>query len=357
MQDFAGGGAERMMLNLAGGMVNNGALVDLVVVRREGPFANDVPEGVRVVECPARRVRAVVPDLVRYLTEQRPRSLLSTLAHVNTVAVIAGSLAGGRTRVVLREAINVTAAGSVDRSFAGHVAYRLIPWVYRRADALVGVSRGVADDLARVCGIPADQVYAIPNPVVTPRLKRMAAEPLRHPWVEAEDSPLVLGVGRLCRQKDFETLIRAVGQVRQRLPIRLAILGEGDAREALELLGHQVGLGESLLLPGWVENPFAWMARASVYVLSSRFEGSPNSLVEAMASGAPVVSTDCPSGPSEILAGGEFGELVEVGDPTGMAAAIERTVAAPRTAARAVGRASDFDASAVAGEYLRLLLN
>ena len=345
------------MLNLAGGMVSQGALVDLVVVRREGPFAGDVPEGVRVVELPARRVRAVVPDLVRYLTEQRPRSLLSTLAHVNAVAVIAGSLAGGRTRVVLREAINVTAAGSVHRPLAGRVAYRLIPWVYRRANALVGVSRGVADDLAEVCGIPANQVYAIPNPVVTPRLMRMAAEPLRHPWVEAEDSPLVLGVGRLCAQKDFVTLIRAAGEVRHRLPIRLAILGEGDDREALEALGHQVGLGESLLLPGWVDNPFAWMARASVYVLSSRFEGSPNSLVEAMACGAPVVSTDCPSGPSEILAGGEFGELVAVGDPIGMAAAIERTVSVSTTDSRAVGRASDFEAKTVAGEYLKVLLN
>jgi glycosyltransferase involved in cell wall biosynthesis len=187
----------------------------------------------------------------------------------------------------------------------------------------VVVSREAADDLARTARLARERIEVIYNPVITPALREQAAQAPDHPWFAPGQPPVVLGVGRLTRQKDFPTLIRAFAEVRRRRTARLVILGEGEERPALTALVAELGLDPDVALLGFRDNAAAYMARAAVFVLSSAWEGLPTVLIEALATGTPVVSTDCQSGPREILQEGRLGDLVTVGDPAGLARAIE----------------------------------
>lgn len=196
------------------------------------------------------------------------------------------------------------------------------PW----ADGFVAVSQGVADDLRRFAQLPEVKVHTIYNPVVTDELLASAARTPEHPWLAPGEPPVILGVGRLVGQKDFATLVRAFALVRRTRSAKLIILGEGDKRPELEALVTELGLSDEVSLPGFVDNPFAYMARADTFVLSSRHEGLPGVLIQAMACGCKVVSTDCPSGPREILNNGSLGALVPVGDAGALAEAIVATL-------------------------------
>jgi glycosyltransferase involved in cell wall biosynthesis len=205
--------------------------------------------------------------------------------------------------------------------------HRLVPRLARRfypwADAVVAVSHGAADDLARTARLARAQVRVIHNPIVTPELREMTAAVVNHPWFQPDAPPVVVAVGRLAPQKDFETLIRALSLVRREgRPARLLILGEGSERSRLEALTTELGLSGVVEMPGWVQNPYPYMVRAAAFVLSSRWEGLPSVLIEALFCGPPIISTNCPSGPVEILDGGRHGSLVPVGDATALAEAI-----------------------------------
>lgn len=354
LQDLHGGGAERVMLLLAGGIARRGYPVDLVLVRREGAHARSIPSEIRVVELGTRRVLGSVPALVRYLRRERPKALLAALVHVNVGALLAAAAARG-IRVVVTEhnQISRNFASLTSRRLRG--AYRLVPMMYRRAWGIVAVSDGVADDLAVFSGIGRERIYVINNPIVTPDIEALAAEPLDHPWAGPGAPPLFLGVGRLAPQKDFPTLVAAFALVRAGRRCRLVILGEGQERTAIEAAVFRHGVQEDVLLPGFVDNPYAWMARASVFVLSSRFEGLPTVLVEAMACGTTVVSTDCPSGPRDILDGGRYGPLVRVGDPEALAGAMRDALDRPTPRGRLTERASRYGLDAAVDRYLQLL--
>lgn len=322
LPSLIGGGAERSMLNLAHGLGERGCAVDLVLARAEGPYLADVRESVRLVDLRASRVLTSLPALVRYLRREQPEALLSALDYANVVALWARRLAGIPRRVAVNEqnTISRSARNSASRRqrMVPHLVKRFYPW----ADYVIGNSQGVADDLSQVTGLPRERVQILYNPVVTPELREKARAPLNHPWFEVGQRPVVLAVGRLTKQKDFPTLIRAFAQVRQTQPARLLILGEGPDRPALEALVNELGLEDDVALPGFVENPYAYMSRASLYVLSSRWEGLPTVLIEALCCGAPIVATDCPSGPREILADGQHGLLVPVENVTALAQAI-----------------------------------
>jgi glycosyltransferase involved in cell wall biosynthesis len=359
--NLGGGGAERVMVDLGNDLARRGLRVDLLVALRGGVLA--APDGggyvegvapeVRVVPLDARRTLLSIPPLVRYLRRERPAALLATLTHANVVAVWARRLAGVSTRVVIREANTL----SRHTRAAVRLRDRALPWLTRRfypwADAIVAVSEGVADDLATL--VPRDRVCVLDNPVVGPGLAALAAEPVDHPWLSTDQSrPVVLGVGRLTAQKDFQTLLRAFALVRARRDVRLLILGEGEQRPALERLAGELGIAAAVDLPGFESNPFAYMARAAVFALSSAWEGSPNVLIQAMAAGAPVVATDCASGPREILGGGRHGRLVPVGDAEALASAIDRTLAEPRRSPPATAW-QRFSLDASVDGYLRIL--
>jgi glycosyltransferase involved in cell wall biosynthesis len=214
----------------------------------------------------------------------------------------------------------------------------------------------VADGLAVLTGISRDRISVLYNPVVNDELTNKMKEPVLHPWFQKGHPPLVLSVGRLEAQKDFETLIRAIALVNQRREAYLMILGKGSQSVVLQDLVNKLGIAKVVEMPGYVENPYAYMARANVFVLSSKYEGFPGVLVEAMACGAPVVSTDCPSGPVEILVEGKYGRLVPVGDVAAMAAAIQATLDQPFSKKDSQRRGLEFNIENTCKGYLNILL-
>lgn len=354
LPSLVGGGAERVMLNLAGGIAARGFQVDLVLARATGPYLSRIPDGVRVLDLGARRVLSSMPGLVAYLRRTRPTALISALWHANLVSLWARQVARVPTRVVM------TAHNTLSQGVAGTRLRRakLTPLLLRvfgpAADGIVAVSRGVADDLVEVGRLPPERVSIIFNPVVRPDARPEVLGRPDHPWFDPEGPPVLLAVGRLTWEKDFETFLRALARVRERRPIRGIILGEGPERAALEELCRRLDLDGDVEMPGFVADPEAYMAHAAVFVMSSRTEGLPTVLIEALAAGAPVVSTDCPSGPREVLRDGEFGPLVPVGDVEALASAILGRLAEPRRSAPAEAWEPYTLEAAVEG-YLRLL--
>ena len=317
---LAVGGAERVALNLAAEFGRMGLVVDLVLVRAEGPLMTAVPPGARVVDLGRSRMAAAAPALLAYAWRWRPKVLLSTLEHANVMALALAPLLPG-VRVAIREAN--TATEDTDRSsWRGRWVLAAMRALYPTARRVIAVSDGVAEVLHTNLGVRRDRIHVIPNPVVTPEMLDAAREKPGHPWFGDGGPPIVLAAGRLVRQKGFATLLEAFALARQRTPCRLIILGEGPLRGELESAAGRLGVEDAVALPGFAPNPFAAMARAGVFVLSSEWEGLPNVLIQAMAVGAKVVATDCPSGPREILEGGRLGRLVPVGDAPTMAQAI-----------------------------------
>lgn len=310
---MAGGGAERGALKLAEGLVHRGFDVDLVLAAAEGPRMAEVPPEVRVVDLAARRVATSVPALVRYLRRESPLAMACVLDHANVAALLASRVARYAGRVVVVEQNTLSLAAANGKTRRARLMPLLVARVYPWADYVVGVSVGVVDDLVRHADLDPEKVRVIFNPIISPDLAQRAREPVDHPWL-ANGTPVFVAAGRLQPQKDFPTLLRAFARVVESRPARLVVLGEGPERARLEALVSELGLGDSVELPGATSNPYAFMARAVAFVLSSRWEGLPTVLVEALSCGVPVIATDCPSGPREILAGGEFGELVPVGD-------------------------------------------
>ncbi len=335
-------GAERVTVLLANGLVQRGYSVDVVLVEAKGGFLADLAGGVHVVDLKSPRTLRAVPRLASYLRKQRPVIVISALDHANVGAILAGWLS--RTGIPVAAAIHISRsmAARSERGFKAAVHRNCIKWFYRRADSLVCVSKGVAEDIIRVTGVDPKRVRVIYNPVIDAGVHELARQPAEHPWFSApgnpnapigrgaDHSPVLLGVGRLRPQKDFPTLLRALKIVRQDHDARLVILGEGAERPRLESLVEELGLGPYVSMPGIVKNPYAFMARSDLFVLSSAWEALPTALIEALAVGSPVVSTDCTSGPREILQDGRYGALVPVGDADALAQAICAALSAPR---------------------------
>lgn len=353
LPSLRGGGAERVMVTLANGIAQRGYAVDLVLAKAEGPYLGDVAENVRVVDLRAARVATSLPGLVRYLRRERPVAMLSALSHANVIAVLARRLAGVPVRLVISEHNNLSTSKANASSWRGSMIGHFMRWAYPYADRIVAVSEGVAHDLAN--HVRLQSIDAIYNPIVTDALKTLSCAEANHPWLTARHAPVVLGVGRLAPEKDFSTLIKAFARLRETRDARLIILGEGELRSPLEALVRQFGLQEVVSLPGFASNPYAFMRQADLFVLSSAWEGLPTVLVEAMACGTSVVSTDCPSGPAEILENGRWGRLVPVGDEIALAEAMAATLDQtehPDVAARA----ADFSVDRAVEGYLRVMV-
>lgn len=350
LSDLIGGGAERVMLNLASGFIKQGYLVDLVLARKEGSLLTQIPAQIRVIDLNAASLIRSLPALVRYLKQEQPLTLLSALEDTNIVALIAKQLARVSTSVIVTVHNNLSQeslhAPNLKRKFIPY----LVPWLYPWADWVVAVSQGVADDLIKL-GLRSSNLKVIYNPIITQEYIRKLQQSLEHPWFNEGQPPVILGVGRLNQQKDFPTLIKAFAQVRQKQPARLIILGEGEERANLETLIKELGISEDVELSGFVDNPYIYMAKATVLVLSSAWEGFGNVLVEAMAAGTPVISTNCPSGPAEILANGEYGKLVTVGNKAEMARAISQSLQGVSQSQLIAQRAKEFSLEKAIDSY------
>ncbi|WP_218080018.1 glycosyltransferase [Anthocerotibacter panamensis] len=351
-----GGGAERAMLHLAEGFTACGLKTDLILAQAKGKYLSMVPDGIRVIDLQAHAPVLLRKTLAlqRYLRRERPAVLLTTLDIVNAAAW-ARRMAGVPTRVVMVVQTNLSAQFRDYTDGTGWLRPQLVRWFYPWADQIITASQGVAEDLAQISGLPLGEMRVIYNPVVTPRFLQMVQQPVPHPWFAAGQPPVILGVGRLVRQKDFPTLIRSFAQIRPQVPARLVILGEGEERANLEFLVRQLGLTDAVDLPGFVENPYAYMAQASVFALSSTHEGFGNVVAEALGAGTAVVSTDCPSGPAEILGWGRYGTLTPVGDARALAQGIVRTLQKPPGSEGLRQRARAFSLMAIVEQYCEVL--
>ncbi|MFP4280933.1 MAG: glycosyltransferase [Halochromatium sp.] len=358
---FSGqGGVERMLVHLIQGFCEHGYAVDLLLVRANSAALAQLPAKVRRIPLGPGHTLLATLALARWLRRERPPVLLAVKDRAGRAAVMARALARSETRLVLRLGTNLSAALSGRGLLQRWLRQRPIRLLYPAIERIVAVSEGVAEDTARIARVARSRIDVIRNPVVTPELAAHAAASCPHPWLRARaGTPILIGAGRLQRQKDFPTLLRAFDLVRRQRACRLIILGEGRGRGALEALAQALGLrlgaDGDLDLPGFQANPYCWLARADLFVLSSAWEGSPNVLAEALALGIPAVATDCPSGPRELLAAGRFGPLVPVGDSAALAAAILRTLAAPLPARVLQQAVADYTQTASASAYLRAL--
>jgi glycosyltransferase involved in cell wall biosynthesis len=355
---FSGtGGVEANVLNLLPAFLEAGVAVDLL-----GIFKKGVPEGLkldhpgfRLVDLGVRHTHLILPALIRYLRADPPAVLLAAKDRAIRMAVLARLLSRADIRLVGQLNTHLSAALAVKSAFQRR--WRTFPmrWFYPWVDEVIAVSEGVAEDTHRLTGLPRRRIPVIRNPVISPALYEKSRLPAGHPWFEISEVPVILGAGRLTVQKDFATLVRAFGLVRARRECRLMILGKGPERGNLERLADELGLGADVALPGHVDNPFAYMARASLFVLSSRWEGSGNVLTEAMALGVPVVSTDCPSGPAEMLDGGRHGPLVPVGDADRLAEAMLHVLDHPPEPASLRDAVAEYTVARSAQRYLEVL--
>ncbi len=353
---FSGtGGVERMLINLLWGFVELGQSVDLVLVRADSPYLSQLPPQVNRIQLGTAHTLLAAPALARYLRRRRPAALLAVKDRAGRAAVLARALARTETRILLRLGTNLSTSMADRTATERWLRYGPIRLLYPWLDRIVAVSRGVADDTKRVARLPRERIRVIRNPVITPKLGPLAAEPCAHPWLAPGQPPLIMGAGRLQRQKDFPTLIRGFARVRARRDCRLLILGEGGARPQLARLLAELGLTAVADLAGFQTNPYPFLARASLFVLSSAWEGSPNVLTEAMALGVPVVATDCPSGPAEILDGGRYGPLVPVGDPERLAEAMLATLERPLPAQLLTSAVAEYEQTRSAARYLQEL--
>ena len=347
-------GVDRLVQHLLTVWADSGLTIDQLCLRNHGPHIADPPPNLRRVDLKAAHVATALPALVVYLHRHRPRALLTDKHKINRIALWGRRLAGVPTRVVIRTGTTV----SRDLIQRGGLRRWTQPWSMRRlypdADGIVVPSRGAAEDLATVAGLPLERITVIPNPVPVPPWEALLADPPPHPWL-GEDRPVILGAGELSGRKDFATLVRAFARVRSNRPCRLIIIGRGRERDHLESLARELKVADDLALPGFVTDPLRWMVRAAVVALTSRHEGFANVLAEALTLGVPVVSTDCPSGPREILDGGRYGPLVPVGDEGALATALERVLEQPVSREQLLIGAERYRPDIIAHRYLEVL--
>ncbi|MCC5811257.1 MAG: glycosyltransferase [Ectothiorhodospiraceae bacterium] len=323
-------GVDRIVANLLPEFGRVDREFHLITIGGHGPaIPSDLPANIRPVRLPVSTKKLVAPPLMAYLLRHRPEALLTANHQLNRAALLARRLTGVSTRITIRMGMSLTAMGAEMKTKRREALFRSMRRWYPLADAAVTPSRGVAEDLMRVAGVPEERLHMIRNPLINQRFLELAAEPLDHPWYGQPETPVILGAGSLEPRKDFATLIRAFARVREQRPARLIILGEGRERKALEALSTQLGVADHVQFPGFQQNPYPHMRQASLFVLSSRREGASAVIIEAMACGTPVVSTDCPSGPAEALENGRYGRLVAIGDVEAMAAAISTTLDQP----------------------------
>ncbi len=320
---LVGGGAERVMMNLAEGFIRRNFQVDFLLAQREGAFVEEFPTNINLIELNKKQFKfgrsiLSLPALAKYLSTEQPDVLLTGL-HANIIAIWAKRISKARVKVVITEHNNLSIAQKTKDLWFRIVSSVLIKNFYLKADHIIAVSKGVARDLSAYANIPLDKIDVIYNPIITSNLLEKVIEPLEHPWFKEGQPPVILAAGRLSEQKDFSTLLKAFVIVKDKIHSRLLIIGEGPERNKLESIIKEFGLEDDVSLPGFIHNPYPIMKKAAAFALSSRWEGLPTVLVEALYCGTPIVSTDCQSGPVEILQNGKFGHLVPVGDHISLA--------------------------------------
>lgn len=326
------GGAERVQLNLAGYFVSRGLRVDLVVCKYFGSLKDQVPAGVRLISLDARKVMLSLPAYLRYLRIACPAVVLSSVENANIISCLGKMLSSHRHALTVRLDNSLSERGWLPMQLHRWPVLAAVVSTFHAADSLVAVSRGLERQLSRLPGLAKKPIYLIYNPIIHKDFESQFNSMPALPEALRPGEPFALAVGRLHKQKGYASLLRAFALVVQQKPSHLVILGEGGDLEELQDLATSLGIPDRVHFLGYAANPLAYMRSAGVFVLSSVAEGFGNVIVEALASGTPVISTDCPHGPKEILDGGRYGTLVCVGAVSQMAQAIIERLSEPKPA-------------------------
>jgi glycosyltransferase involved in cell wall biosynthesis len=341
------GGAERVALNLCKGLIDDGYEVDLVLVEATGELLNDVPAEVSVVDLEADRVLTSLLPLRKYISSRKPDVLYAMMTEPNVVAVGAHRTIATDTRLILSEHNMLSRSSETIKNYLARAGAWLL---YPLADAIVAVSEGVQADLLANTRLNGDDISIIYNPVDIESIRNQALEPVEHEWLADDDLTVILSGGRHVPQKGFDILLDAFLHI-ERDDVRLLLFGTGQETESLKRQASALGISEQVCFLGFVENPYAYMAAADVFVLSSKYEGFGLVLIEALACGCPVVSTDCESGPAEILEQGKYGPLVPVGDVAALAASIKQVLNYPPESNSLRTRSDDFNIETAISQY------
>lgn len=342
--DLRGGGAQRMVINMANEFARRGHHVDLLLAHKTGTYENLIGRDVNVVDFSKKRTVLALPRLLGYLKQNKPDIVLSALTHANITLLMAKVLSFQlKTKFVVSERNYFSIR---NKSKGNKVFPALIKLLYPRADGIVGISKGVAQDLEKITGIK-DRIQWIHNPVVTSEL----IEEANVKEIEKSKIPVIVTSGRLVAQKDYPTLLKAFAQLLEEKQAHLMILGQGELEEQTKQLARDLGINEHVTFKGFLDKPLQTMAMADLFVLSSRWEGFGNVVVEALLCGLPVVSTDCPAGPAEILEEGKYGTLVPVNDPAALARAMSDALDKPKNPEKQKQRAMDFTVEKICEQY------
>lgn len=348
-------GVDRLIGHLAPAIARRGYPVDVLKIHGHGPHFDELPPGVRRIDLDAKHVYTSFGALVDYLKRHRPAVMLTDKDRVNRTAILARIWSRSTARLVVSSGTTI----SIDLAHRGWFERILqrtsMGHLYRLADKVIVPSKGAADDMAAYTGLPINRIEVVPCPVVPEALFSQPQPRPDHPWFKPDAPPVVLGVGELGPRKDFATLIRAFASVRKQRPCRLVILGRGKLREALVSLANELGVHQDVDLPGFKSNPYSYMAHTAVFASTSLWEGNPFVLAEALAAGTPVVATDCPSGPREVLQDGRYGHLVAVGDAQTLADAILKTLQTPLPADMLREAARPYEIERSTSGYLRIM--
>lgn len=353
LPNLGGGGAERVTVSLANAIAARGIETTFVVGQAEGPYLKDVSDKVRLLDLQVPQIRKAVPGLVKHFNKDKPDAVLSALTHANLAVLVAAQRAKKGPRIIVAEHNSTKMLMHGNKLPKRLLKRYMIRKLYPTADEIVLVSRDMRPDFAKFISLPVERFTPIHNPI-------MPAQPVGptyqiHPWLAEKTTPVVIGAGRLSEQKDFGTLIKAFDKMRDRTAARLIIFGEGPDREKLEKLRNELGLEDRVDLPGFVSNLSAELAQSDLFAMSSLWEGLPMVLLEALAVGTPVVCTDCPTGPDEILENGKWGRLVPMSDPSALArgiySALENPLKVPTDQVLA-----RFDMDFIVDQYLSTML-
>jgi glycosyltransferase involved in cell wall biosynthesis len=332
-----------------------GFRIDLLQVRDHGPYLESLPPNVQRIDLGQRHTYACLPALTRYLRIHQPTLLLSDKDRVNRTALLARWWSRLSTPLYFRlgttVSINLASRGLFERWLQRNSIGKL----YRFTARVLVPSQGVKEDLSTYTGLAPEKIRVVPSPGIPDDLFDCEPPVPDHPWFREHQLPIILGVGELGARKDYPTLLRAFARLRSRQPCRLVIVGRGKQRERLLALADELGIRDDLDLPGFVEDPYTFMAHADLFAFSSRWEGLGLVLVEALSLGTNVVSSDCPSGPSEILQGGRYGRLFPVGDDAAMSDAMQRALADPKPRKFLQQAARPYSVSAATDAYLAAL--
>jgi glycosyltransferase involved in cell wall biosynthesis len=349
-----GGGAEKVMIRVGNELHTRGHEVELIVVENTGPYRNIITPGVDIKNIDGSNTVTIMYNLWRYIQENKNADVLLSTMEIPNIVSVAATRFPSTVPVILRIA-------NTNSSKIRSGRHRMIPEVkrivYPYAESIIAVSEDTARDVSDITGVNYNKVRIINNPSYDSKILEQAQEPINHDWINNPTKDVVISVGSLKTQKDYSTLIRSVNRINKKRNIYLVILGKGNLENNLKNLSKNLGIQDRVSFPGFVDNPYAYMRKADVFVLPSAWEGFPNVVVEAMACGTPVVCTDCPGGSSNILKNGVYGPLVPVGDYNAMAEAIDSVMSDSIDENRLISRAQEFSINKIADKYEEALVS